>query len=103
MTDQGQIQGHPTEHTEEIYSPDIKYRPGCNKLDSFNWLDDIPAGSADNEIVEVRFKNTRKGFYRNVNGLRLEVGDIVAVEASLGHDIGRISMTGPLTNLQMKN
>jgi len=102
MTDQGQIQGHPTEHTEEIYSPDIKYRPGCNKLDSFNWLDDIPAGSADNEIVEVRFKNTRKGFYRNVNGLRLEVGDIVAVEASPGHDIGRISMTGPLTNLQMK-
>ena len=102
MTDQGQIQGHPTEHTEEIYSPDIKYRPGCNKLDSFNWLDDIPSGPADNEVVEVRFKNTRKGFYRNINELRLEVGDIVAVEASPGHDIGRISMTGPLTNLQMK-
>lgn len=102
MTDQEQIQGHPTEHTEEIYSPDIKYRPGCNKLDSFNWLDDIPSGPADNEVVEVRFKNTRKGFYRNINELRLEVGDIVAVEASPGHDIGRISMTGPLTNLQMK-
>ncbi len=102
MTDQEQIQGHPTEHIEEIYSPDIKYRPGCNKLDSFNWLDDIPSGPADNEVVEVRFKNTRKGFYRNINELRLEVGDIVAVEASPGHDIGRISMTGPLTCLQMK-
>ncbi|MDY0098577.1 MAG: regulatory iron-sulfur-containing complex subunit RicT [Bacteroidales bacterium] len=102
MTDQEQIQGHPTENTEEIYSPDIKYRPGCNKLDSFNWLGDIPAGPADNEVVEVRFKNTRKSFYRNINGLRLEIGDIVAVEASPGHDIGRISMTGPLTYLQMR-
>lgn len=53
-------------------------------------------------MVEVRFKNTRKGFYRNVNNLKLEVGDIVAVEASPGHDIGYVSMTGFLVNQQLK-
>ncbi|PLX24244.1 MAG: hypothetical protein C0599_02820 [Salinivirgaceae bacterium] len=57
---------------------------------------------AINEIVEVRFKNTRKGFYRNVNQLNLRVGDIVAVEASPGHDIGVITLTGELIKEQMK-
>ena len=47
-------------------------------------------------LVEVRFKNTRKGYYRNVNGLSLKIGDIVAVEASPGHDIGIVSLTGEL-------
>jgi cell fate regulator YaaT (PSP1 superfamily) len=56
----------------------------------------------ENEIVEIRFKNTRKGFFRNVNNLRLEIGDIVAVEASPGHDIGRVSMTGNLVREQIK-
>lgn len=81
---------------EEITLPDIRYRNGLNKLDAFNWLGDITVCPEYNEIVEVRFKNTRKGLYRNINNLRLEVGDIVAVEASPGHDIGRVSMVGPL-------
>ncbi|HBE42916.1 MAG TPA: hypothetical protein DDW27_17280 [Bacteroidales bacterium] len=87
---------------EEIRMPDIKYKPGCNKLDAFNWLSHLPECVNDNEIIEVRFKNTRKGFYRNVNNLRLEIGDIVAVEASPGHDIGRVSMTGRLVCEQLK-
>lgn len=99
MTDHEEIQGLGG---EEPKMPDIIYRPGCNKLDSFNWLKDLPETPESNDIVEVRFKNTRKGFYRNVNNLRLETGDVVAVEASPGHDIGRISMTGYLVNEQMK-
>jgi cell fate regulator YaaT (PSP1 superfamily) len=87
---------------EEPKMPDVKYQAGNNKLDSFNWLSDLPEELNENEITEIRFKNTRKGFYRNVNGLRLEVGDIVAVEASPGHDIGRVSMVGRLVNEQMK-
>lgn len=87
---------------EEIRMPDIKYKRGYNKLDSFNWLSDLPDSVNENEIVEIRFKNTRKGFFRNVNNLRLEIGDIVAVEATPGHDIGRVSMVGRLVNEQMK-
>ncbi len=75
----------------------------CNKLDVHDWLDDIPqAPNSYNDIVEVRFKNTRKGFYRNVNNLELEVGDMVAVEASPGHDIGVVSVKGPLISFQLK-
>jgi cell fate regulator YaaT (PSP1 superfamily) len=99
MTENEDIQGMTG---EEIRMPDIAYNPGNNKLDSFDWLRDIPAVTDENEIVEVRFKNTRKGFFRNVNSLRLETGDIVAVEASPGHDIGRISMVGHLVNEQLK-
>ena len=87
---------------EEIRMPDITYKPGYNKLDSFNWLKDLPEVPDENDIVEVRFKNTRKGFFRNVNGLRLEIGDVVAVEASPGHDIGRISMIGHLVDELLK-
>ncbi len=86
---------------DEPKMPDITYKPGCNKLDSFNWLKDLPETSCG-DIVEIRFKNTRKGFYRNVNSLRLEIGDVVAVEASPGHDIGRVSMIGCLVNEQMR-
>ena len=99
MTENEELQGQPV---EEIRMPDIKYKPGCNKLDSFNWLKDLPESVNDNEIVEIRFKNTRKGFFRNVNNLRLGIGDVVAVEASPGHDIGRISMTGRLVHEQLK-
>lgn len=81
---------------------DSKYIPGNYKLNSINWLSGYPPDDSDNEILEIRFKNTRKGFYRNVNMLRLDIGDIVAVEASPGHDIGRISMIGKLVNSQMK-
>lgn len=99
MTENDEVQAHPD---EEIKLPDLKYKPGNNKLDSYNWLDDLPGCKDDNEIIEIRFKNTRKGFYRNVNNLRLEIGDIVAVEASPGHDIGRVSMVGCLVKQQMK-
>jgi len=93
MIDNENIQGQSGEGL-----PNVTYHPGANKLDAFNWLKDVPLDANEDEIVEVRFKNTRKGFYKNVNALRLEIGDIVAVEASPGHDIGRISMTGHLVN-----
>ena len=99
MTDNEDIQGQTG---EEIRMPDITYKPGYNKLDSFNWLKDLPEIPDENDIVEIRFKNTRKGFFRNVNGLRLEIGDVVAVEASPGHDIGRVSMVGHLVEEQLK-
>ena len=99
MTENEDLQGQVS---EDIRMPEIKYKPGNNKLDTFNWLSDIPECAHDNEIVEIRFKNTRKGFYRNVNNLRLEIGDIVAVEASPGHDIGRVSMVGRLVNEQLR-
>ena len=99
MTENEELQG---QQDEEIRMPDTKYKPGCNKLDSFNWLKDIPECPDENDIVEIRFKNTRKGFYRNVNNLRFEIGDLVAVEGSPGHDIGRISMTGRLVLEQLK-
>ena len=74
---------------------------GCSKksdqkLDTFDWLCDIPESSSVTDLVEVTFKNTRKGYFRNSNELTLEKGDIVAVEASPGHDIGIVSMTGQL-------
>ncbi len=79
---------------------------GCGevrmKLHSFNYLDDIPGGFADDDMVEVQFKNTRKGFFLNSGNIPLEIGDWVAVEAAPGHDIGRVSMTGALVRLQMR-
>lgn len=75
--------------------------PGCFKLGSTDWLEGMPE-VFPNDIYEVRFKNTRKSFYRNVNNLPLKTGDIVAVEASPGHDIGIISLTGDLVAKQMK-
>jgi len=88
---------------EENYTPlSSIYRHDNHKLNSINWLSDIPDPGIETDIVEVRFKNTRKAFYRNVNKLRLEEGDIVAVEASPGHDIGRVSMTGRLVNSKLK-
>ena len=74
---------------------------GCNKLNSYNWLKDISAIEQFNEIVEVQFKNTRKAFFQNPNGLRLEQHDIVAVEASPGHDIGKVSLTGYLVVMKL--
>lgn len=73
-----------------------------NKLNSYDWLADIPENDKICDLVEVQFKNTRKGYYRNSNGLDLVKGDIVAVEASPGHDIGTVSLTGSLVIYQMK-
>lgn len=74
----------------------------CGKLETFDWLKDIPETAIKQEIVEIRFKNTRKEFYSNINNLRLNKGDVVAVEASPGHDIGVVSLTGELVYFQVK-
>lgn len=74
----------------------------CAKLDVTDWLKDIKSVGRTDDIIEVRFKNTRKDYYRNVNNLKLQVGDLVAVEANPGHDIGIISLMGDLVAEQMK-
>src|SRR5262245_441873 len=77
---------------------------GCNKLTVFDWLGNmsLPDGQKPFDIVEVRFKNSRKEFFRNTNSLSLNVGDAIAVEATSGHDMGTVSMTGELVRLQLK-
>ena len=79
---------------------------GCgrqdNKLNTYDWMADIPGNADEQDMVEVQFKNTRKGYYKNSNRLPLMKGDIVAVEASPGHDIGTVTLTGRLVPLQMK-
>lgn len=72
------------------------------KLRAYNWLEDIPGAMQQCNIVEVLFKNTRKGYFLNSLNLELNRGDIVAVESTPGHDIGQVSLTGPLVLLQMK-
>ena len=74
---------------------------GCMKLNETDWLADMPDNNPS-DIFEVRFKNTRRSFYQNVNNLALKVGDIVAVEASPGHDIGIISLAGDMAARQMR-
>lgn len=81
--------------------------PSCKcrsdkKLNVYDWLEDIPESHQDTEFVEVQFKNTRKGYFRNSNKLPIEKGDIVAVESNPGHDIGEVTLTGRLVLLQMK-
>ncbi|MBE9488596.1 MAG: hypothetical protein IMY73_05360 [Bacteroidetes bacterium] len=73
---------------------------GCHKLHTYNWTENLENGQ--NHIFEIRFKNTRKGFYENVNNLSLKRGDIVAVESSPGHDIGIVSLTGDMVGRQMR-
>ena len=79
---------------------------GCGKIDAplntFDWLAGVPGNEDFTDIVEVQFKNTRKGYYKNSNNLPLKKGDIVAVEATPGHDIGKVTMTGRLVLLQLK-
>ena len=74
---------------------------GCYKLHETNWLEQYP-NNIPTDIFEVRFKNTRRSYYQNVNNLDLKRGDIVAVEASPGHDIGIISLTGDMVAKQMR-
>ena len=79
---------------------------GCsrsnNKLNTYDWLADVPDNDKQCDIVEVQFKNTRKEFFKNSNHIPLKKGDIVAVESSPGHDIGTVTLTGRLIPLQMK-
>ena len=72
------------------------------QLNTYDWLADVPGNDNDTDLVEVQFKNTRKGYYHNVNNLELKKGDIVAVEANPGHDIGVVTLTGRLVKLQLK-
>lgn len=79
---------------------------GCGRqnkqLNTYDYLADVPGNDRLTDLVEVQFKNTRKGYFRNDNHLPLEKGDMVAVEASPGHDIGVVTLTGQLVPLQMK-
>ncbi|RZS99189.1 PSP1 domain-containing protein [Aquimarina brevivitae] len=77
---------------------------GCNKLTVFDWLSNmsLPGGVAPFACVEVRFKNGRKAFFKNTENLSLSIGDVVATEASPGHDVGIVSLTGELVRIQMK-
>ena len=72
------------------------------QLNTYDWLADIPGNTQESDLVEVQFKNTRKGYYKNSNRIPLEKGDIVAVEATPGHDIGVVTLTGRLVPLQMR-
>ncbi len=79
---------------------------GCGRgncqLNTYDYLADIPGNALSTDLVEVQFKNTRKGYYHNVNNLDLKKGDIVAVEANPGHDIGVVTLTGKLVELQIR-
>jgi len=72
------------------------------QLNTYDWLADVPGNIDTTDLVEVQFKHTRKGYYHNVNNLPLKKGDIVAVEANPGHDIGVVTLTGRLVHLQLK-
>jgi cell fate regulator YaaT (PSP1 superfamily) len=81
------------------------YAPACSKLHATDWLKDLqpPLIYPGTDLVEVRFKNSRKEFFQAAAGLELETGDIVAVESSPGHDIGIVTLTGEVVKLQLKN
>ena len=94
---------------------DYEIRTGCSRglchaaigrqdrqLNTYDWLADVPGNADSTDLVEVQFKHTRKGYYHNVNKLPLKKGDIVAVEANPGHDIGVVTLTGELVKLQIK-
>lgn len=77
---------------------------GCNKLTVFDWLSNmsLPNGQKPFDCVEVRFKNSRKEFYRNADNLPLSIGDVVATQSKSGHDVGMVTLTGELVRIQMK-
>ena len=77
------------------------YRQGCCKLEDYNYLKGVPQEKFSS-IFEVRFKNTRKGFYRNDSGQSIKTGDLVVVESTTGHDLGIVTLEGPLVGRQMK-
>jgi len=84
-------------YTEKSYR-----RNSRHMLPVVDWLSDLPEAAAKTNMVEVQFKNTRKGYYRNVNNLPLEKGMMVAVEGNPGHDVGEVTLVGQLVILQMK-
>ena len=86
---------------EKTGEQDIRYRQGCCKLEVYNTLKGI-AQEQYNDLFEVRFKNTRKGIYVNASGQSIKTGDLVVVEASTGHDLGIVTLEGPIVGRQMK-
>ncbi len=87
--------------TDENNETGVEICQGGSKLNVYDWLEGMPANLGEN-LFEVRFKNTRKGYYLNATGMPLERGDIVAVEAAPGHDIGIVSLGGDLVFRQMR-
>lgn len=82
-------------------------RKSCNigqycQLNTYDYMADIPNNDQITDVVEVQFKNTRKGYYHNINRIPLDKGDVVAVEANPGHDIGTVTLMGKLALLQLK-
>ena len=84
-------------YTEKSYR-----RNSAHMLPVTDYLSDLPEAADKTDFVEVQFKNTRKGYYRNVNGLQLEKGMTVAVEGNPGHDVGEVTLVGQLVILQMR-
>ena len=80
---------------------EIRYRQGCCKLEVYDTLKGI-GQEQFNDYFEVRFKNTRKGIYRNASGQSIKMGDLVVVEATSGHDLGIVTLEGPIVGRQMK-
>ena len=74
----------------------------CSKLSTYDWLDDLPDSSDKSDIVEVRFKNTRKEYFRNVNKILLSKGELIKVEAPSGFDLGEVSLRGVVAELQLR-
>ena len=87
-----------------MYNMTEVYQPTCAKLDSYNWLKDITLSdkTVSSVFVEVRFKNSKKDFFKAFQSMKLEDGDVVAVESSPGHDIGIVALTGEAVKLQME-
>ena len=86
---------------EETGAEEIRYRQGCCKLEVYNYLKGISQEQYNN-LFEVRFKNTRKGIYVNDSGQSIKTGDLVVVEAQTGHDLGIVTLEGPMVARQMK-
>ncbi len=103
--DSAQARGCCSQKSQEINNDNrdqiSNYFSQCGKLDSYNWLREISDDIDIPDIVEVRFKNTRKEYFTNVNELRIKRGDFVAVEASPGHDIGIITLAGEIVQKQL--
>ena len=89
-------------HDEQSGETNCSYRLGCCKLETYNWLKHADDGTFP-DLFEVRFKNTRKGIYRNDSPQSIHVGDMVIVEAATGQDLGIVTLEGPIVGRQMKS
>ena len=86
----------------DVGEVECTYRRGCCKLEVYDWLEGINQEQF-NDYFEVRFKNTRKGIYKNGSGQSIKTGDLVIVEAANGHDLGIVTLEGPIVGRQMKS